>query len=549
MTRASQASWSRVFAPAQARAREALAALALFAGTLALYAETGSFEFVAYDDPGYVTENPVVSRGITGAGARWAFTSTSYQYNWHPLTWLAHMLDVDLFGLDAGKHHLVSAGLHALNAALLFLAFRALTAAFWPSLLAAALFAVHPLRIESVAWVAERKDVLAGAFFCLTLLAYARHARSPSPGRYSLVALLLACGLLAKPTLVSVPLVLFLLDWWPLGRLLGGSRRAVFLEKLPLLGLSLASAAITLVAQHGGGAVSTGIPLGARVGNAVVAYVAYLGKALWPEGLAVFYPHPAIVQPERSRFLPILFSLLVLALASVLAWRLRRRAPWLIVGWLWYLGMLVPMIGLVQVGDQALADRYAYLPLIGITVAFSWTASELVRVRPAVRWTTAGVSAALVGACVLVSARHLSVWRDSRTLFEHALLVTDRNYVAHASLGKVLGDAGRLDEALEHFERSRAILPGFFQAQLNAGKARYKRGELDLARAAFENCVRLRPESAEAHFDLAIVLARLGDFEAADRHLAEALRLDPAYADDPSFRVARSALDARLDSR
>ncbi len=548
-----------------------LIALLLLAGTLALYARTAGFPFVNYDDPQYVALNPVVARGLSGPGLAWAFTSTSYQYNWHPLTWLSHMLDVQIFGLAAGGHHLVNAALHAVNAALLFLALRALSGRLWPSALVAALFAVHPLRVESVAWVAERKDVLAGTFFMLVLLAHARQARAPSRASYLLVFLALAGGLLAKPTLVMVPGVLLLLDWWPLGRAGPDSSpppaipsltpthpgktlarthgfRAI-LEKIPLLLLSLGSAAMTLLAQHGGGAVSTAVPLPARLENALVVYATYLGQTLWPAGLAVFYPHPAIVEPECSRALPVGLAAAVLAAVSFLAWRWRRRRPWLAVGWLWFLGMLVPMIGLVQVGDQARADRYAYLPLIGIYLAVIWSGAELLRAHPALRPAAWIASAVVLLACSVATWRQLDTWSSSTALFSHALAVTEENYVAHNNLGLALDEDGQADRALEHFERSRAIRPGFFQAELNVGKARNLRNELEPARAAFEAAARSRPGSPEAHFCLGVVLARLGLLERADSELRAAERLDPTFRDDPAFQRAREALDERLPGR
>ncbi len=554
-------------------------ALCLFAGALALYLPVRGHGFIAYDDGLYVAENPHVASGWSARGVRWAFTSASYADNWHPLTWLSHMLDVELFGLDPGPHHLVNACLHALNAVLLFVALRALTREVWPSALVAALFAVHPLRVESVAWIAERKDLLAGTFWMLALLAYARYARAPSPARYSRVALAFALGLMAKPATVTLPFVLLLLDVWPLGRLQTripslapthpgtapgetrgpGSGFRILLEKLPLVALAVGASALTLVAQRAGGAISSALPFGERCANALESYWVYLRQAVYPGGLAVFYPHPAIVEPGRSRLIAGLAAGLALAIATALAWRARSRAPWVLVGWLWFLGTLVPMIGLVQVGMQAHADRYTYLPSIGVGIALVWGAAAWVRARPRL------LSFAALGAVVVVlvlafaSRRALASWRDSITLFEHALAATEANWVAHNNLGLALGGEGRVDEALPHFEEAARIFPGFFEAHLNAGKAHYRiaqdaepgpaRAELELAREAYERAVSLRPAHAEARFDLGVVLANLGALEQAGAELDRALTLDPGYADDPTYRLAREALDRRRQPR
>ncbi len=529
---------------APSRPRAWLVALLLFGATLALYARTAGFPFIEFDDPGYVRDNPHLAQGLTSETLSWACTSAGYQYNWHPLTWLSHALDVQLFGLDAGRHHLVNALLHALNAALLFLALRALTARAWPSALAAALFALHPLRVESVAWVAQRKDVLAGTFFCLALLAYARHARAPSAARLACVALAFAAGLMAKPTLVTLPCLLLVLDVWPLGRLrpaAGPSLGQLAREKLPLFALSLVSIVLTLVAQGAGGALRVSIALPERLANAALGYLVYVRQALWPAGLAVLYPHPALAEPPRSQLLAGAGALLALALLTWGALRARRRRPWLLLGWCWFLGLLVPMIGLVQVGNQAHADRYAYLALIGLELALSWSVAELVSAR---RMLVAPVLAGLV-ALALVSARQIGFWRGSEALFEHALEVTDQNFVVHNNLGLVLGERD-LDAALRHFESAAAIRPGFFEAELNIGKARYQRAEFVLALGAFERAVAVRPESGEAHLLLALVLAREGSLERADAELARALECAPTLAGDARARSLGAELLERL---
>lgn len=534
------------------RPRAWIVALLLFGAALALYARTADFAFVEYDDPAYVRDNPHLAQGLSPASVAWALTSTSYQYNWHPLTWLSHALDVELFGLDAGRHHLVNALLHALNAALFFLAFRALSGRSWPSACVAALFALHPLRVESVAWIAERKDVLAGTFLALTLLAYARHARAPSRARFVWVVLALAAGLMAKPTLVTVPFVLLLLDVGPLGRgaesHAPASRRTpreLWLEKLPLFALSLASIVLTLVSQQRGGALRASIALSERLANAALAYPTTLAQFFWPFDLAVFYPHPALVEPEHSRWLAAALALLGLALLGALAWRARRSAPWMVVGTCWFLGMLVPMSGLLQVGYLAHADRYAYLAQLGLELALVFGTAELARARPALRPALASLCALVLGALALRSWNQLGVWRDSRALFEHALAVTEHNFVAHNNLGLVLATEGREDEALAHFEAAAAAWPGFPEAELNAGYSRYRRGEYALARAAFERALAANPKSGAAHLYLGATLAREGDFARAETELDAALASEPTLQGDARALGLRALLDGR----
>ena len=525
-----------------------------------------NYPFVVYDDDDYVYANPVVCAGLTADGVRWAFTSTAHAYNWHPLTWLSHMVDVELFGLDPGAHHLVNVGFHAINAVLLFLALRSLSGAFWPPALVAALFALHPLRVESVAWIAERKDVLAGTFWMATLLAYAHYVRAPSLRRYVVVVACVALGLLAKPTVVSLPFVLLLLDAWPLGRWPslspslapthpGTSWKTVretsgyrlVLEKLPLFGLSAAGALVTLAAQRAGGAMNAIVALDERLMNALLAYAIYLRQALWPVGLAVFYPHPALVAPESfPRFMALMSGLLFLG-ASLLAVGMRRRCPWLLVGWGWFVVTLIPMIGVLQVGAQAHADRYSYLALIGINIALVWTAADWWQRMPRARSALCLTSSLALLALSLATWRTLGWWKSSIALFERALAVTGENHVAHNNLGLALAEAGRADEALQHFEDAARILPGFFEAQLNLGKARYKNADLKNAKVAFERAVQARPEHAEARFALAVVLHRLWLLDEADLQLRQALALDAAYGEDPDYRAERESLDRHLE--
>ncbi len=459
-----------------------------------------------------MTGNPAVRDGLTWQGLRWAFANGGYACNFHPLAWLSHMLDVEFFQLDPAGHHLTSALLHALNAALCFAALRSLTGRTAPALLSAALFASHPLRVESVAWISERKDLLAGAFFFLVLLAWAHHLRSPSRARFALA--LFALGLLAKPMLVTLPCVLLLLDGWPLRRwqAFGGERSlaALLREKAPFFLLALASCAVTFWVQSKGGCTQHLEHLGftERATNAVISPARYFGNLAWPRDLAVFYPHPAIVDPERSRLLTFLASALLIGSLSVLAWRLRARAGFLAVGWLWFLGMLVPVIGLVQVGGQAMADRYSYLPSVGIHLAFAFGLAALARSGGVLRVAAGLVALAVLFAPLPTTVRQISVWKDTRTLFEHALAVTGRNYVAHVEVGRVLGGAGEIDRAREHFEAAAAIHPGFFEARYDLAGALYLQGDLAGAERECSEALRIRPVDALARDFLGRIQAR-----------------------------------------
>jgi hypothetical protein len=498
----------------------------LLALTLAAYWGVFANDFVAYDDGPYVTENPAVQEGLTAEGIGWAFTSLEYQYNWHPLTWLSHMLDVQLFGLSPAGHHATSLLLHAAGALLCFFALRRMTGAVVPAFFVAALFAVHPLRVESVAWVAERKDVLSGALFFATLLAYARYVEERSPGRYLLVIASFVLGLLAKPMLVTLPLLLLVLDLWPLRR--AEPLAKLIGEKLPLFVLVLISSLLTLRAQHAGGALGAldTLSLGDRVENASIAYGVYLWKTVWPTGLAMFHPHPALVSPQASRLLPLLVSAVVLAACTLVALRERRRRPYYLAGWLWFLGTLVPVIGLVQVGDQAWSERYAYVTLVGVYIGGAFCLAAL---PDRGRRVAVGLGALALLFCVWQTNRQVRVWRDSESLFRHALAVTERNYIAESNLGRILGDDGDLEAAREHFERAVEFAPGFYEGWLNLGKAHYKQRAFELAVPAFERALELAPDEPEARFNLGAAYASVGRYPEAVAELEEALRLRPDY--------------------
>ncbi len=507
------------------RRKRILAGLLLAAAAAAVYAPVAGHSFLVYDDDIYVTANEMVRTGLTAEGLSWAFT-TFHAGNWHPLTWLSHMLDVQLFGLRPGGHHLVSAALHAFTAALLFLVLAGCTARAGLSFVAAGLFALHPLRVESVAWVAERKDVLSGMFWVLGLGAYLLYARRPGRTRFALVALVQALGLAAKPMMVSFPLTLLLLDWWPLGRLRPDRGRApwrVLAEKIPFVLLSAASAAMTVAAQLAAGAVENldNLPFGARVANAAVAYVAYLWKTVWPAGLAPFYPHPRLGLPWWRTAA----ALSVLAAVSLAAAAARRRQPWLAWGWAWYLVTLVPVIGLFQVGSQAMADRYTYVPLIGPVLAAVWSASEGMKrwgMRGARAWPAA---APFLLASAALTAGQLAHWRDSFAIFTHTLEVTQDNWLAHNNLGMVLTVTGRGDEAMDHFREALRLKPDYGTAHYNLGTSLYDKGRMGEALNHFQEAVRLRPTS-QAFTNLGATLLALRREEEAINACREAMSLD-----------------------
>jgi protein O-mannosyl-transferase len=542
----------------------ALAALLLVGVTLAAFAPVLSAGFVIYDDERYVLRNPHVQEGFGGDALLWAFTA-GYASNWHPLTWLSHMLDWRLFGASPAGHHLTSLLLHAANAVALFLLLDRMTGAPWRAAFAAALFALHPLHVESVAWVAERKDVLSTLLWLLTTWSYVAWTRKKGTARYLLVVALLAFGLAAKPMLVTLPLTLLILDFWPLRRWEGGTAPTLRLvaEKVPLLALSAASAAVTWAVQAASPAVGSlhEFPLGTRISNALVAYAGYLGKTVWPAGLAVFYPHPG---PFLPLWKPAGAALLLVAItAAVVA--LRRRHPCLLSGWLWYLVTLLPVIGLVQVGEQAMADRYTYVPLIGLFVAAAWgipdaargllAASRWARWESAERdrvlhWALPAAAVALLLALAVVTRSQAATWKDSVTLFEHALAVTEENYLAHLDLGTALSREGRGAEALAHYAEAVRIKPDNAIARYDLGAALAARGRDAEAMEHYVKALALSPGYAAAHNNLGILLAKQGKIDEAARHYAEAARIRPDFAEAHfNLAVALHALGREAEAR
>jgi tetratricopeptide (TPR) repeat protein len=514
-----------------------------------VYQQARHFQFVDLDDPTYVTANANVQAGLTWANALWAFTTGHPPY-WHPITWLSHMLDVELFGLDAGAHHLTNVVIHTANTLLLFGWLRRTTKAFWKAAFAAAVFAVHPLHVESVAWVTERKDVLSALFWIAALWAYVAYAARPSRLRYLWV--LGACGLalMSKPSAVTLPAVLLLVDVWPLRRATLPGERAIWMrlvmEKLPLVALALATSAVTIVFQARMGAVSSlgTLPLGARVMNAAVDYVLYLGKTAWPTHLAAFYP---LRSWSISAALGAALGLAAVTLATV---RLSRTHPYLIVGWLWYLVTLVPMIGFVQVGAQAIADRFMYLPMIGLLIIVAWGVPDLVarwpgwvgrRLVPAV-----GAAALLMGA--LTARVAAAAWSDDVTLWREAIRSTENNYLAYVNLGSALLKRDDLPGALGAYTSALAALRDEYPAyraavHINIGLVYTRQRRTADALEQFSEAARLDPHSAEAQLNEGAALASLGQTTAAVDHFSAALE------DEPDDLAALIAMGSALLTR
>jgi cytochrome c-type biogenesis protein CcmH/NrfG len=511
------------------RGRQILACLALIAGTLIAFGEVGNHRFIHFDDLYYLSENPRVQEGLTGGGIIWAFTTTRAGY-WMPLTWLSFMLDSSLFGLHPGGFHLTNLLFHLANTLLLFLWLQRATRTPGPAFLAAALFAWHPLHVESVAWVAERKDVLSAFFWLAAMWAYLKYGERPARGRYGLLLLCFTLGLMCKPMVVTLPLVLLFLDYWPLGRWTPdkGSAKGLILEKLPLLVLAAVFGAITWYAQKEVGAVALleEIPVSSRAACALLAYVWYLWKMCWPTGLAVLYPHPLDTIPLWQA----LGAGLVLAAVSIpVLWR-GRSYPYLPVGWLWYLVTLMPVIGLLQAGSQAWADRYTYIPLIGLFIMAAWGARDLTAGLPRagiLRPLGAGIMLAVL---LILTFFQVRLWRDSVTLFTHTLRVTDDNPVIHHNLGVALAARGREEEAARHFLEALRLDPHNPRGQNRLGEEWFDQGKIAAAEAKFRRAIKLKPDFAAAFNNLGRVYAHRGDLDRAMAHFHKAIDLAPNFA-------------------
>ena len=503
--------------------------------TMAIYAQVIGHQFIALDDDLYIKENPMVNRGISLARLSWAFT-TFYQANWHPLTWISHMIDSQVFGMNAGGHLLVNAMIHVANTLLVFWFLLRTTNARWPSALVAALFALHPLHVESVAWAAERKDTLSTFFGLLSLIAYVRYAKTPTLMWYAWTAIALILGLMTKPILVTWPFVMLLLDYWPLRRFEASGIedrrslvRGVVLEKIPLFAIAAASCVVTWIAQAHAGAVRTftDVPVVLRLSNALVSYARYMVLTFWPNDLAVYYPFA----PGGIPVWQIVGAAVLLgAVTAFCVWQWKTR-PYLIVGWLWFLGTLVPVIGLVQVGGQTMADRYFYIPSIGLFLALVFGMADLAK-----KWRVApSLAAAIIGVVLLVLAAltnaQIHRWRDSVTLFEHTLAVTSPNLPIEYNLGHVIGEQGRYDEAATHFDKALQIKPDFFDGLLNMGITRARQGRTGEAVEYFQRAIRVQPKSAKAHAELGVELAKQNRNDAALEELSHALDLAPNDAD------------------
>jgi tetratricopeptide (TPR) repeat protein len=522
-----------------------LICIALTLISLAVYLQVLNYDFVDYDDEDYVTRNPQVISGITWKGVLYAFKETDLTANWHPLTWLSHMLDCQLFGLNPLGHHMTSLLFHIANTLLLFLIFRKMTDAIWPSFFVAAVFALHPLHVESVAWVAERKDVLSGFFWMLTIAAYIRYTKHPCLIRYLPVFLAFSMGLMAKPMVVTLPFVLLLLDYWPLGRLqlqqqndrenlpqstTVSCSRTVFhlvIEKIPLFILAAASSIVTFLVQRSAGAMIRGenYSLNTRISNAFVSYLGYIIKMVYPSRLAVLYPHPGDNLPVWQ---PVV-SFLIIAMVSVGVIYTARRYRYLTVGWFWYLGTLVPVIGLIQIGSQAMADRYTYLPSIGIFIIVAWSVAELTTkcsFRNLALGVTAGIVLVSLSICTLIQ---LCYWRNTLTLYEHTLKVTENNYIIHNNYGCSLDENGKLDQAIKNFNEALRIKPNYVAALINLGVAMKKKGKITEAIEKWERVLELNPYNPSAHSNLGLVMAQQGKYNEAIKHFNDALQAKPNF--------------------
>lgn len=540
--------------------RRWLVCFLLLAASAAVYSPVVDHPFIDWDDPGYVAQNLHVQAGLSWATLAWSFTTTE-QANWHPLSWLSHALDCQLFGLNAGEHHLTSVLIHAINAVLLFLLMEKATGAAGRSFLVAALFALHPFNVDSVAWIAERKNVLSTMFFLLTLGAYGWYARRPEPKRYALVTLLFVLGLAAKPMLVTLPFVLLLLDYWPLQRVAGWSAISehfpvtqvapsrLLIDKLPLLVLSALSSAVTIVAQRGAIQPAQVLPYTARLENAVASYALYLLKTVWPSGFAVHYPDPfsttQVTPPGPAAWAAFAAGGLFLTVGSCLVWRQRRKRRYLITGWLWYLGTMFPVIGLVQVGMQGMADRYAYVPLIGVFVMVVWGIAELaghLRLRPAWRQALAVVILATLS---FLTFHQVGYWRTSYALWSHTLQVTRNNFLAYDAVGNLLASQHR-PEALHYFEEAARIAPMDPTSHQALAARLEDQGLLTEAIRNYEVVVHgsTNPEQLVfAYVNLSIIFGELGDYPRAHEAFSRALRKDPQQI-DAMIRVLAEAVSA-----
>jgi len=527
--------------------RDAWGCLFLVVITLTVYWSVQNYDFVNFDDDLYVTENPHIKEGLTIKSIVWAFSFSEKENTyWQPLAWLSHALDCQLYGLQPGKHHLTGLMFHIANSLLLFMVFKWMTGAFWRSAFVAMLFAIHPINVDSVAWVAERKNVVSTFFWMLTMLTYVYYAKKPALGRYLLTFLMYILGLLTKPMLVTLPFVLLLLDYWPLKRLLYGqpSRKKreertktampefkrfslfhLIAEKIPFFILTGLSIGLSSLSVQDKVLLASSRPMDLRIANALVSYVKYIGNMIWPQGLTVFYPYPRIVPTWET-----IGAVLLIVCVSVIAIRSIKRAPYFIFGWLWFLGTLVPVLGLVQTGLwPAMADRFAYVPLIGLFVVFAWGVPQICQNwRHRTIWISASAIFLLL-VLTTVTWKQIGYWKNSITLFEHNLRFTSNNDVAHNNLGVALNKQDRTEEAIKHFLPALQINPNYEEAHNNLGIALEKQGRTEEAVKHFLQALRIKPDYAEAHYNLGKTLDKPGRTEEAIEHLLLALRINPHY--------------------
>lgn len=516
-----------------------LLCIMLVAITLAVYMQAGNHQFLSFDDEAYIIKNPHIVSGLTGNNILWAFTSVE-SGNWQPLTWLSHMTDAQLFGLNPRGHHLTSVALHVVSTLLLFLMLLRLTGAAWRSSLVAALFALHPLHVESVAWVVERKDVLSALFWFLTLLLYAGYATKQKPALYLLTFLSFVLGLMSKPMLITLPIILLLLDIWPLGRyqydksLPIHERLSVILpfvkEKIPFFICSLASGIITIYGQGKGGAIASleaaSFPL--RCGNALVAYATYIGKTIWPHNLAILYPFPPFIP-----FWQVFISFILLFFISIIALQAAKHSPYMITGWFWFLITLLPVIGLIQVGNQSMADRYTYIPLTGLFIMVVWGCADLTRNLQHRQSVRILLTSAVILSSAVTTWRQLGYWRDSITMYTHTLQVTSNNHVIHYNLGSALQAKGELTAAMLEFQKAIQIYPGYSNAHYNLGVILQSTGNRTAAIGEYREAIRINPDGPNAdamHSNLGLALAGAGHLKAAMQEYQKALQLNPDNA-------------------
>jgi len=522
-----------------------LISLALFVAVIVVYFPMRHCGFINLDDPRFVTENPNIRSGLTWQSVRWSFTAGLLRDDpnadyWRPVSFLGHALDITLFGLNPAGHHLMNVGIHAVAAVALFLVLQSMTGASWRSAFVAALFALHPLRVESVAWVTEQKDVLGGLFFVLTLGAYVRYVRGPfSIARYLLVFVLFALALMSKAMVMTLPFVLLLLDYWPLGRMSGAqpateaTDRAtktpgeLVKEKVPLFALMMASCLATFLMNHAKNQTALlQVPFGTRIGNILISYVAYIGKMLWPINLAVWYP----LHLDLSVATALVAGVGLVAFTIVVISN-RQQRPWLVTGWFWYLGMLVPVIGLFQGAGEAMADRFTYLPSIGLTIMLCWSVPCRSLDRRDVRIGVGIVGVAALAACAVLSRIQIGYWNDSETLLQHAVAVTQGNWLAETNLGTALMRSGRTPEAIDHFESALQAKPDLAEAYYDLGNASGRLGRTDEAIGYYEHALRINTDYVEAHCNLGIALMQMGRTTEAIPHLEQAVRLMPGHVE------------------